>query len=202
MKLRAFTMAFLILCVLLCSQGYSTVIGQTGQCWSITEPDAYEELMSKVKQHNWQKEFARLKAKSISLTRVNFQLKKAKQDRTFEVDPTYTLPFDVVDSNGNVVYPKGYRFNPLHYMQFPYILYFIDANSVEELTWLKKQDIANWNVVIIATKGDTLKAEKFLGKTVYGASKLMIERFKIKATPSKVYAQNGVIVVNEVGVYK
>jgi hypothetical protein len=87
-------------------------------------------------------------------------------------------------------------------MQFPYILVFFDANSATEIQWLKSQDLINrWDVMLIATNGDAAKTAKMLNKTVYVASKKMLDRFQIKATPSILYAQNKMLLIQEVGIY-
>ncbi|WP_028842916.1 hypothetical protein [Thermodesulfovibrio yellowstonii] len=188
------------LILLFSTVAHAEVIGQTGSVYSIKEPDAYEELMNRVKSVNWNAVFGKMKAFAQEATKVDFHLKHAKLDRTFTVDPTYTLEFDITDEKGNVLYPKGYSFNPLHYMQFPYVLVFFDAQSVEEIKWAK-QYTGRWDVLFIATRGDTSRAAKQLQRHVYAANEKMIKKFKLSATPSVVYAQNGVLIVSEVGIY-
>jgi len=181
---------------------YAEVVGTFGNTYSITEQDAYEEIMQKVQKHNWQKEFARIDRNIKNKTTVNFKLRHAKENKTFYVDPTYTLDFDITNEKGQIIYPKGYSFNPLQYMQFPYTLVFFDADSITEIQWIKSQNLASrWDVMFIATNGNSLKAESLLNRVVYVASKKMFDRFKIKATPSILYAQNNMLIVQEVGVY-
>lgn len=193
----------LIFCLLsLVSVVLAEVIGTNGATYPIKEPDAYEEILSKVKNLNWQSLVSKAKKNINQKTQANFSLKHAKEDRVFQVDPTYTLEFDITDEYGRIIYPKGFQFNPLDYMQYPYRLVFFDATSVTEITWLKKQDFLNrWDTMLIATKGDVLKAQKLLGKTVYIALPKMIERWGIEATPSILYTKGRVIEIYEVGIY-
>lgn len=186
------------------SQGHTQVVGKKGQTYPIKENDAYEEILSKVKNHNWNKEFERMRKNLSKSYTVNFNLKKAKEDRVFYVDPTYTLEFDITDGKGNIIYPKGYTFNPLNYMKFPYILIFFNSTSITEIEWLKSQkELMNrWDVMLIATAGDVYKAQKILGKQVYMLLPEMIDRFKLNATPSMLYAKGNLLIVQEVGVYK
>lgn len=185
---------------------YSTclaqVVGQKGATYSIAEQDAYEELMARIKSINWDKVFAKYKAKAEESTKVNFNLGKAREDRVFNIDPTYTLQFDIIDENGNIIYPKGFRFNPLDYISFNYQLVFFDGNSVKEIDWVKKQDwFNNWNVIFVITKGDVVRAERILGKSVFMATPQMIEKFKVSKTPSILNAEGKKLVIKEVGIY-
>ena len=56
-------------------------------------------------------------------------MQPARKERTFLVDMTYTLDRDIADEKGNVVYPKGYTFNPLDYITYPGTLVILDGNS-------------------------------------------------------------------------
>ncbi len=178
------------------------VIGTNGATYPIAEPDAYEELMAKVRSTNWNRIVKDYRKDVGKATKVSFNLSRAKEDKTFYIDPTYTLQFDIADENGKIIYPKGFSFNPLDYINFPYYLVFFDGTSVTEIAWLKKQEwFNNWNVMFILTKGDVVRAEKQLGRTVFVATPQMIEKFKISKTPSILSAQNKQLVVSEVGIY-
>mgnify|MGYP001091471353 CR=1 FL=1 len=195
--LFSFTISILFVC-----SAFAEVVGTFGNTYSIKEADAYEEIIDKVKKHDWQKEFTRINMNLKDKTKVNFKLNRAKENKVFYVDPTYTLEFDITNEKGEIIYPKGYTFNPLQYMQFPYKLIFFNADSVTEMQWLQNQELSKrWDVMLIAVNGDVLHAGKVLNKYVYAASKKMIDKFKIKTTPSILYAQGNLLVVQEVGIY-
>lgn len=192
-------MGFLFFCSMLNAE----VIGTNGATYPIAEPDAYEELMSKVKRTDWQAVMKKYRQSLSKATKVSFNLGKAKQDRVFYVDPTYTLPYDITDENGKIIYPRGFSFNPLDYMSFPYTIVFFNANSITEITWLKKQPwFKDSSTMLFVTHGDVIKAEKILGRAVFAAPPQMIERFNISSTPSVMTAQGRMIVISEIGVYK
>lgn len=178
---------------------HAETIGKTGNTYSIVEPDAYEEIKNKMKQTNWQKLWDKMRQSAKTKTKVNFSIAQAKQDKTFYVDPTYTLPFDITDDKGKVIYPEGYRFNPLDYMQFPYTLLFFNANSVEQVTWIMKNKIhERQDIMFIAVSGDVAAAQAQLKRIVYGCNQRLLDKFQIKAVPSFVYSQNRYFVVREV----
>ncbi|MEM3580401.1 MAG: hypothetical protein QXQ64_03955 [Candidatus Bathyarchaeia archaeon] len=178
------------------------VIGTNGATYPIAEPDAYEELMARVKSINWNRIVKDYRADVNKATKVSFSLGRAREDRTFYVDPAYTLQFDIMDESGRVIYPKGFTFNPLDYINFPYHLVFFDGTSVTEIAWLKKQEWFNdYNVMLVLTKGDTIKVEKQLGRAVFVATPQMLEKFRIVRTPSVLSTENRQIVIQEVGIY-
>lgn len=193
-----FFVVFMIACTV-----YAKVIGTNGATYMINEPDAYEELMAKVAKADWNRVIEKYKTDTEKLTKVSINLSGAKQDRKFVIDPTYTLNFDIMDDKGNVIYPKGFSFNPLDYIQFPYRIVFFNARSDVEINWIKSQQwFSDWNTMLIATNGDILETEEKLGKSVYVADEQMIKKLRITKTPSIVTTKDKQIVVEEVGVYK
>ena len=44
-------------------------------------------------------------------------LSPARNNKTFYPDPSYVLDMDIKDINGKIIYPKGYKFNPLNYIK-------------------------------------------------------------------------------------
>lgn len=193
----------LIILIATNNNAYAKVIGTNGATYKIEEPDAYEELMARVAKVDWNKITKKYQTDTEKLTKVELNLGKSKQDRKFAIDPTYILSFDVKDEKGNIIYPKGFRFNPLDYIQFPYRIVLFNARSELEINWLKKQSWLNdWNTMLIVTSGDTSKTEEKLGKTVYKADEQMVKKFRITKTPSILTAKDKQIIVEEIGVYK
>lgn len=183
--------------------GYSKTIGTHGAVYSIAETDAYEELMAKVKKINWGEIIQKYKTTLDNTIKANFNLKKADKDNTLVVNPTYTLQFDITDEKGNIIYPKGYQFNPLDYINFPYKVVFFNAESKTELEWLKSQPwFSDYNTILIITKGDAIKTQEKLGRVVFAANKRMIDKFGISKTPSILEAKNKQILIFEKGIYK
>jgi len=61
----------------------------------------------------------------------------AAADRTFTVDMTYTVEEDITDETGRVIYPKGFRFNPLKYVTLPGGLLVIDGDDPNQVEWFR-----------------------------------------------------------------
>lgn len=189
--------------IIIVNLAYAKVIGTNGATYKIEEPDAYEELMAKVAKADWTKIIKKYQTDTEKLAKVSFNLGKAKQNKKFAIDPVYTLPFDVVDDKGRILYPNGFRFNPLDYIQFPYRMVFFNAKSDVEISWVKKQSwINDWSTMLIATDGDISKTEEKLGKVVYAVDEQMVKKFRISRTPSILVAKDKQIIVEEIGVYE
>jgi conjugal transfer pilus assembly protein TraW len=90
-------------------------LGRVGAVYPIAEKDALSEIEQRAKNFDWTKIFnkekntAKLKAYRPSDMEV---LPSALEDSIRTVDMTYTTEFDVPDGRGNILYPKGYVFNP------------------------------------------------------------------------------------------
>lgn len=197
--MKKIALLFAIIFCLTAELLHAEVIGKTGNTYQVVEPDAYDEIRNRVKQIDWQKMWSRIRQSASARTKVNFSIPQARQDKTFYIDPTYTLPFDITDDKGKVIYPAGYKFNPLDYVQFPYTLLFFDAASVEQVTWIMKNKIhERQDIMFIAVSGDVAAARAQLKRIVYGCNQRLLDKFQIKAVPSFVYSQNRYFVVREV----
>jgi hypothetical protein len=174
---------------------------QFGRTYEIVEPDAYEEILNAVKRVDVEKFKKTLQKRIKELAVVNeFNIPYAKETRTRYFEPRYELPFDIVDANGRVIYPKGFTFNPLQYMTLQGIFVFFDAGSPLHLNWLKKEGYTKrLDVMFIAVKGDVLEASRVLKAPVYRASKILLERFDVKRIPSIIKQNGGYLEITEVG---
>lgn len=118
-------------------------LGIAGNTYPITEPDALQEIQEKAKTINVNKHMnkAKLEKKAKEFKPADLSvLKPASVDRSFTVDLTYTLDFDITDGKGAIVYPKGYTFNPLTYIKYNKTIVVIDGNSKKQLEWFENSN--------------------------------------------------------------
>ena len=176
-----------------------TVVGRAGAVYPIAEKDALSELMQKVRQVDWKRQFSGL-GQSVQAFQPSdlARLPRARHDRTFMVDPTYTLPFDIPDGKGGILYPKGYTFNPLDYVSLPDVLVFIDGADKRQLEWFQNSPYAKApNVMLLLTGGSYPEVEKKLQRPVFYAPEKVTKRFRIKAVPSVLYQRGKLLEVKE-----
>ena len=174
---------------------------QVGRTYDVIEPDAYEEILNAVKKVDIEKYKKILQERIRKYTVVDeFKIPYAKETQTRYFEPRYELPFDIVDANGRVIYPKGFTFNPLQYMTLYETVVFFDARDALHLNWLKKGNFAErWDVMLIAVRGDVIEAMRVLKVPVYRATKEILERFDVKKIPCIIKQKGGQLEIIEVG---
>jgi conjugal transfer pilus assembly protein TraW len=125
-------------------------------------------------------------------------LPAAVKDRVFSVDMTYTLDFDIPDGKGGIIYPRGYRFNPLDYIFLPNILVVIDGADARQVKWFQLSSYAKDTRVMLLLSGGSYKAvmEK-LKRPVFYADGKMTAKFQLKALPVVIVQKGDVMEVRE-----
>ena len=198
--------AFTFLCFLSnveCKGETLKIVGEFGSTYKITERDAYDEILEKVKEKNLDKHFLSLKSKVIYHTVTAHNLGRASENRTYKLDLKFQLPFDIKDHTGKVLYPAGYTFNPLKYIKFPFILVFFDSLSEKEVDWLKKSGMLDRDdVILITTRGNVMDANNILGRTVYLADNVILNYFSVTKTPTVIYQEGEALILKEIGLYE
>ena len=180
------------------------VVGRAGAVYPIAEKDALSELMQRVRQVDWKRQFSDIRQSVRAFQPQDLaRLPRARHDRTFMVDPTYTLPFDIPDGKSGILYPKGYTFNPLDYVSLPDILVFVDGADRRQLEWFQKSSYAKTpNVMLLLTGGNYPEVERKLQRPVFYAPEKVTKRFKIKAVPSVLYQRGKFLEVKEFEIKK
>ncbi len=168
-------------------------LGSFGTTYPISEPDAMHEIEQKMKNIDHEKIARDLDRSFRTFTPGDtVKLHPAARSYSYHPDLTYTLDYDIprVDSSGKMVgvlYPKGYKFNPVEYLGGdPPTLVIFNANSEKELKWVKYYYQKKSNVMFCLSEGDWLKTSKELGTQVYYLKAIMADRLNLKNTVSVV----------------
>ena len=196
--------AFLLLTVFAPTDGIAAIrtLGTFGNTYPIAEKDAIEEMKKKAAQTDWSKHLDKEKqAKAIKNFRPQGlrSLPRVTDPETFQVDMTYSLEFDITDQRGVIIYPKGFTFNPLDYMDYPRTLVFIDGSDKDQVQWLKSSEYVG-TAMILVTDGVFWDVRKELNRHVYYATNQIIDRLGVKAVPSIAYQSGRYMEIKEVDV--
>jgi conjugal transfer pilus assembly protein TraW len=114
---------------------------------------------------------------------------------------TYTLGFDIPDGKGGILYPKGYRFNPLDYLPFNQTLVVFDGNDPLQVAWLKTSGLLKTSdTMLLLSGGSFIDVGKGLNRLVYYATPQIVERFHLRATPSVIRRRDKLMEVQEIRV--
>lgn len=172
-------------------------LGQFGKVYAIAEKDGItemQELASQVDVAALQKQALADYRRTMNGTGFSeVHLKRAKADASRQVDMTYTLDIDIPDPKDldRIMYPKGFRFNPLQYIDFTSQVLFIDMGDKKQVAWLKKSKLLDRDdLIIVLTGGGYEKTAKQLGRPFSYATTKLIDRFKINVVPSLAF-RNG-----------
>lgn len=100
-----------------------------------------------------------------------------------------------------VLYPSGYRFNPLDYIKVPYTYVVIDGDDERQVEWFETTRYADdVFAILLITNGSWYELSQRFNRPVFYADERIIERFKLKASPSVVRQSGNLMEVTEVAV--
>jgi conjugal transfer pilus assembly protein TraW len=174
-------------------------LGEVGRTWPIAEVDALTEIEARARQVDWNKVIDKKKVETFQGPPDTMRLPRAKRDRVFLVDLTYTTEIDVPDGKGGILYPKGYTFNPLDYLTYPKTMVVINGNDPEQVQWLAASEYATrLDVTLLLTEGRYGPVAKRVNRPVFYANRKIIDRFRLKAVPSIIRQKGRLIEVTEV----
>lgn len=193
-----------ILFIFLACPLWAKDIGTFGTTYQIAENDALQEIEQKAGSVDWGRVANRkeLEAK-IRNYRPNDlpRLRKARHGRVFTVDLTWALDQDVPDGKGGVLYPKGYRFNPLDYVSYPKTIVVLDGADRNQLGWFAKSGLSkDPKVLLMLTGGKYHDLMQMFRRPVYYANAVVVKRFKLQYIPAVIMQKGNMMEVREIEV--
>ena len=127
-------------------------------------------------------------------------LRTTRTERTFYVDPTFTLDRNVVDAQGRLLFAAGTRKNPLEVVSLSKRLLFFDARDQRQVARAREL-IASYGgkVKPILTGGSYLDLMKAWQVAVYFDQQgTLTRRFGIRQVPAPVSQEGQRLRVDEV----
>jgi conjugal transfer pilus assembly protein TraW len=194
--------------LLLSTGAYSLNLGVVGQVFPVDEVSfltLIEQRLHTLSQSgdvdrlnaHWQEEVRRHANRPTPCL-----LPKAQRTRKHYYYPETEVSFDIKDSVGRVIYPRGTRVNALTNLpQYRPCWLFINADELSELRWASKRFSSCSNPKIILTGGAVSEAERFLKAPIYfdqGAK--ITKQLSIKATPARVTRKELALEIEEVAI--
>ena len=161
-------------------------LGQVGPVYAIIETSVAE-----VKKPGQRHRFNTLEALSLPTA-----LAATKQ----YLDLSYTVARDITDAEGNIIYPEGYRFNPLEHRRFRTLIV-IDGSDESQVDWADNlEDAADPMTRIVITKGDIADLSQRFKRRIYRLLPQVAQRFRIENVPTIVQQKGAVLAVNVIPV--
>lgn len=167
----------------------SLVVG--AKTYKIAEPDLLKEMEDRAKSVDIEGIRKKLeeRVKNFVPDWLTY-LEPAEKGYKYEVDMMYELEFDIprVNENGEVIgvlYPKGYKFNPLKYLKVPPpVLIVFNPERELEVKYAKKIKNKYGRRQLLIVKGDVKEAIKKFKEPVYYLHRLLVNRINLKNTLS------------------
>ncbi|MFQ5598911.1 MAG: hypothetical protein ACE5GK_12805 [Nitrospiria bacterium] len=179
-------------------------LGTFGTTYAIAEPDALDEIERRAKAVDWGKIINKKTMEKAVKSYRPSGLKKigrAEKDRTVKVSMVYTLQSDIPDGRGGILYPHGYRFNPLEHLFLPNIIVIINGNDPEQVLWFQSSRYAErFKVSLLLTEGDYAQLSNQLSRPVYYADGRLLDRLSIHAVPSVAMQKGTLMEVKEIAI--
>jgi conjugal transfer pilus assembly protein TraW len=184
-----FYILMLTLGLLLVFPAYGKNLGTIGMTYPIVESDLVEEIKASIDYEKLAKVMEEhrqsYKAKDI------YALPTVKRDRTFFVDMTYTLDHDIANENGEIMYQRGFTWNPLDYVSLPSGLVVINSEDRKQVEWFEKSPYnRNRQIKLLISAGFAAPLIKQLDRPVFYLTKTIADRLQLAAAPC-VITQNG-----------
>jgi len=165
-------------------------LGVDGNTYAVKEKDAVEEMKELAKNIDWGKALVKgSREKRIKEYRPGdlVALPRATRDEVRSVSLDYTLDFDITDDKGNVIYPRGFTFNPLEYLTYDKTLVVLNGADKDQVAWFKSSRyFKDVNVKLLITDGSYYDLSKELGRLVFYTNSKITSRLQLRAVPSVV----------------
>jgi conjugal transfer pilus assembly protein TraW len=169
-----------------------------GETFPVIEEDLLSDMKERAMKADQLREEIRKQIAAYQPAGVH-QLPSASANRTFPVDMTYTVEEDITDEAGRVIYPKGFRFNPLKYVSLPGDLLIIDGDDPRQVGWFRTSPyFSDHRVRLLLSKGQAADLIDRLKRPVFYLTEDIARRLQLSAVPSLVFQQGQILQVHEI----
>lgn len=177
------------LLVMVLIAGSSVDLGTYGKTYPVKETPPHILIQEKLKNFKMPPRESLIYIKDIDIP-------KAEVTRKRLLDPTYATDVDIKDNKGNIIVKKGTTVNPQEFSPLKRRFLFINPDNEDEIEMAAK---ASNDIVIEIVKGNPDEVNKLVGRRVFKANELILNRFGVKVTPSLVRGNGKLIEITEFG---
>jgi len=182
-------------------------LGSFGQVYPIMEENLLDFIQQRIKEMEkngeWQKienQFRERVERHVDRPVPIDSVVTAGQNRTFEYDPSITVPYDVRDATGRVVIQQGTTVNPLKYIHLHHALLFFNGDDLAQVAVAKKIDVElQGKVKLILINGSVSECEKQFKQPIYFDQEgRLVNRLSIQRVPALVQQQGLLLKISEI----
>jgi conjugal transfer pilus assembly protein TraW len=173
---QTITVAVMLMGALLIAATAKAATATIGRTWPIAEPDALAEIEGKASRLPPMTEKFGPRSQWTAMKAATLEAATANRSRT--VVPFYTLDFDIRLPGGQLLYPKGYSYNPLSFVTLPQRLIVVHPR---DLRWALGE--ARASDFILLTAGDALALGEKIGRPLYILEERVKQRLGLTVAP-------------------
>jgi len=181
-----------LLCGVAAAGEKSVTIGPT---YDIVEPDTLAEIKKRAGEVDWQAWMSKRAPEDFSAFQ-SVPLPFAKEDRSRLFDPTYTLPRDIVDGRGGVLWPAGTQINVYERISTTARTIVI-GDDPAHFEWLRDVAQPGAGDRVYLAGGNVLVQMRARERRFYLLEDRVIERFGLRAVPAIVQQEGNQLRVSE-----
>ena|SRR5579863_7592517 len=187
------------LLLLLCMQvSLAKDLGVVGQTYPITEDDFLELIVHRLQtmQQNGELQKHQIELQNHLADKVDkpngLSLSRTVSTRSWEYDPSVTLPYDLTDHQGHLIAKQGTTFNPLKVINLHHTLLFYDGNDKRQISWVEnKIQHSPKQYKLILVNGSISESLKLFSLPIYfDQAGNLTKKFHIEHVPA-IVAQDG-----------
>ncbi|MDX9945537.1 MAG: type-F conjugative transfer system protein TraW, partial [Azonexus sp.] len=154
---------------------FAAELGVVGPTYEIAEPDLIEVIQARLMQMQKSGELARKQTEyrdkvigGIEAPKVVAGVKATDAPRTYHVDPTLTVDWDIRNAEGTLLFARGIKINPLDHVSLTRKLLFFDERDSRQVAFAKRRlnDLSGKSKPILVA-GEPLKLMRAWKQTVY-----------------------------------
>lgn len=201
LKLKIKKLCIPILMVFYIGTSFAADLGSFGQVYGIAEEDFLNFIQSKLLKMQANGEWRKIedqfkenvKRHADRPTPVSY-VTTASEYKTWDYDPSITVPYDLHDAEGHIIAKAGTTINPLSYINIHHALLFLDGDDPKQIQVAKRIDgVLKGRAKIVLVKGSITENEDRFHKPIYfDQDGSLIKKFNIQHVPALVW-QNGLI---------
>ena len=192
--MRLVTILIAIICLTPAAHALQVIEGE-GRSYPVAET-SQSKAIAKHYQKAAKKKPSRKELEREWVVRLESPPTIAREDSTRLVDITYTLPFDLKDKDGNVLFAKGHRHNPLAKMTMTSLIV-IDGQKKEHIAWAMQMQKKLPKSKILISNGSFLTVQRKHKIRVYHLKDQMMDRFQIKRVPCTINQKGQLLEITE-----
>jgi len=197
---------FLLLSISFTTHAAVYDLGVVGQTYEIAEPDMLEGFYSKLREAEVNGKMAEVEEqmKGRFIAHANrpkgITLPRTQKYRVHYFDPTIVLSQDIVDHEGNVLWPMGTTVNPLEYVSMTQQWLFFDGDDPVQAAWAHDYLKRYPNQVRpILIQGAVLElTEAWQVRIYFDQQGRYVEKFGIRTVPSLISQEGKKLRIDEI----